>query len=110
VTFGGAGVDIYGKTVAGSNNAYMTNNANPRALYRPWSTSPTGSYDTGGEWVTVTLPIAANFVYGWDGSVSSGSLTAESFTSLWIFVSSCGVEGVDCTPIIKIDNIRVVPN
>ena len=110
VTFGAAGVDIYGKTVAGANNTYMTNNANPRALYRPWSTSTTGSYDTGGEWVTVTLPIAANFVYGWDGSVSSGTLTAESFTSLWIFVSSCGVEGVDCTPIIKIDNIRVVPN
>lgn len=110
VTFGAAGVDIYGKTVAGANNTYMTSNANPRALYRPWSTSSTGSYDTGGEWVTVTLPIAANFVYGWDGSVSSGTLTAESFTSLWIFVSSCGVEGVECTPIIKIDNIRVVPN
>ena len=110
VTFGGAGVDIYGKTVAGANNTYMTNNANPRALYRPWSTSSTGSYDTGGEWVTVTLPLAANFVFGWDGSVSSGTLTAESFTSMWIFVSSCGVDGVDCTPIIKIDNIRVVPN
>ena len=110
VTYGAAGVDIYGKTVAGANNVYMTSNATPRALYRPWSTSSTGSYDTGGEWVTVTLPIAANFVYGWDGSKSSGTLTAESFTSLWIFISSNGVEGVECTPIIKIDNIRVVPN
>ncbi len=110
VTFGGAGVDIYGNTVAGANNSYMTDNSNPRALYRPWTSSSTGSYDTNGEWITVTLPIAANFIYGWDGSKSSGSLTAESFTSLWFFMAQGGIVGTECTPIVKIDNIRVVPN
>jgi len=110
VSFGNAGTDIYGNTVAGANNTYMTDNANPRALYRPWTTEATKSFDTNGEWKTVTLPIAANFIYGWDGSKSTGSLTPETFTSLWLFLAQGGIEGTECTPIIKIDNIRVVLN
>lgn len=107
VTDGGGGVDIYGKTVAAANNSYMTSNSNPRALYRPWTT--TGSYDTNGQWVTVTLPISSSFIYGYDGSLSTGQLTPETFSSLWIFVANGGIEGTDCTPIIKVDNLRVVP-
>lgn len=110
VTFGNPGSDIYGNTVAGANNIYMTDNSNPRALYRPWTTTSTKSFDTNGEWITITLPLASNFIYGWDGSKSSGSLSSDSFTSLWFFLAQGGIEGTECTPIIKIDNIRVVPN
>ena len=108
VTGGGAGSDIYGKTVPGANNTYMTDNTNPRALYRPWTT--TGSYDTGGKWITVTLPLSSSLIYGWDGSLSSGQITPDTFASLWMFVASGGIEGTECTPIIKVDNIRIVPN
>lgn len=102
VTYGDA-TDEYG----GCNNTYFNNSELPRALYRPWAT--TGSYDTGDQWVTVTLPIKTQFVYGSEGGVATGTLSANDFTSLVIFVWGGGVTGTECTPIIKIDNIRVVP-
>lgn len=107
VSFGGAGTDIYGVEVHGADNAYMSNNNVPRALYRPWSA--TGSFDTGGKWITVTIPFT-DFTYGWDGNPSGGSLSADSFTSLWLFIcNGAGTDDTSCTPIIKIDNIRAVP-
>ena len=102
----GAGADIYGNTVAGANNTFFTGNALPRGLYTPWVS--TGSFDTGDEWITVTVPYA-NFKYGMDGSAATGTLTAEDFTSLTIFVVSGGNKGTECNPVIKIDNIRAVP-
>lgn len=108
VTNGGANVvDIDGVVTAGSNNTYFNNNVLPRGLYAPWVT--TGSFDTGDEWITVTIPYA-NFTYGFDGSAATGSLSASDFTSLLIFVCSGGTKGTECNPIIKIDNIRAVPN
>ena len=108
VSYSGAGVtDIDGKTLAGCNNTYFSNNELPRGLYTPWY--PSGSFDTGDEWVTVTTPYS-NFIYGSDGTVATGSLTAEDFTSLTIFVWSGGYTGTECHPVIKIDNIRAVPN
>ena len=80
----------------------------PRALYRPWTT--TGSYDTGGKWVTVSIPIASSFVYSFDGSGLTFNLKERDFASLTIFVVGGGVKGTECAPIIKIDNIRVIPN
>ena len=106
ISYGNAGTDINGNLVAGSNNSYLQSNALPRAIYRPWEAA--GSYDTGGKWVTVTIPIA-DFKYGFDGTTSTGNLSAKDFSSLVIFVVGGGVEGTDCTPIIKIDNIRAVP-
>ena len=35
---------------------------------------------------------------------------SEDFASLTIFVVGGGVNGIECTPVIKIDNIRAVPN
>ena len=102
----GAGADIYGNTVAGANNTFFNGNALPRGLYTPWVS--TGSFDTGDEWITVTVPYA-NFKYGMDGSAATGTLTAEDFTSLTIFVVSGGNKGTECNPVIKIDNIRAVP-
>ena len=93
------------------NNTYIHTSADggldlPRALYNPWK--DTGSFDTGDEWITVTVPYA-NFIYGSDGTPATGSLSASDFTSLTIFVWSGGLTGTECHPIIKIDNIRAVP-
>ena len=101
-----AGTDIYGNTVAGANNTFFNSNVHPRGLYTPWAS--TGSFDTGDEWITVTVPFA-NFKYGADGSAASGSLSEKDFTSLTIFVWSGGNKGTECNPVIKIDNIRAVP-
>ena len=111
VTFGGEGVDIYGNTVAGANNRYMSGDgvdAAPRAIYQPWKA--TGSFDTGDKWITVTLPLS-EFTLGWDGKTAAYQPNASSFASLWMFITNGGIEADDasCTPIIKIDNIRAVP-
>ena len=103
VTYGNGGTDIYGNAIAGPNNTYFQNDELPRALYRPWTT--TGSYHTDDQWVTVSLPISSNFIYGFNGGTATGTLSADDFASL-----VGGVEGTECTPLIKIDNIRAVPN
>jgi len=107
VTSGAAVLDIDGVQVAGANNTYMTGDECPRALYRPWTA--TGSFDTGGKWVTVTIPFS-EFTYGWTGGPATGSLDASSFTSMWMFLCQGGDPiGEECAPIIKVDNIRAVP-
>ncbi len=109
VSYGDAGVtDVYGDVTAGCNNTYFQGDELPRALYRPWTDS--GSYDTGDQWETVTLPISSSFIYGFSGSSATGSLSEDDFASLVIFVCDGGVTGTDCTPLIKIDNIRAVEN
>ena len=106
ITGSGKGLDVYGNNVPGANNTFFNNNDLPRGLYTPWVT--TGSFDTGDEWITVTVPYT-NFKYGFDGSAATGSLSASDFTSLTIFVVSGGNKGTECHPVIKIDNIRAVP-
>ncbi len=113
VSLGGNSPDIYGDAVVGANNTFFRTSADggydiPRALYRPWTT--TGSFDTGGEWITVTIPIASSFVYNFDGSGLTYSLTESDFASLTIFIVGGGVNGTECNPYIMIDNIRAVPN
>ena len=108
VTDGAAdAIDIDGNVTAGANNVFFNGNSLPRGLYTPWY--PSGSFDTGDEWITVTIPYA-NFLYGSDGTMATGELTADDFTSLTIFVWSGGYTGTECHPVIKIDNIRAVPN
>ena len=94
------------------NNTYIHTKADggldlPRALYRPWET--TGSFDTGDEWITVTIPLA-DFVYNDDGTKVSSTMSESSFDSFIIWPINGGVKGTVCTPIFRYDNIRVVPN
>lgn len=109
VTLGAGGTDVYGNVIAASTNAYVSDATLPRALYRPWVTAGE-AYHTSGQWVTVTLPIATEFIYAFEGGSSTGSLKVTDFAGLTIFVVGGGIEGKECTPIIKIDNIRAVPN
>ena len=96
-------------TMQTANNTFFNNDTGyPRALYRPWIS--TGSYDTTDEWVTVTLPIADSFAYDQNGEEAKMPLTEDNFTGLTIFVWGGGIAGTECNPIIKIDNIRAVPN
>jgi hypothetical protein len=60
--------------------------------------------------VTVTLPIK-DFIYDYDGTGATRMLTDVSdFANLQMFVWAGGVAGVECSPLLYIDNIRVVPN
>lgn len=93
-------------TYATANNQYFGNTAVPRGLYIPWKS--TGSYDTGDEWVTVSVPLS-NFSYTHEGGSCSNGLTPERMTGFTMFVWNGGVEGADCSPVILLDNIRVVP-
>lgn len=108
VSMGAAGVDVFGNAVPGCNNTYFQgdNEGFARGLWIPWTA--TAPYHTGGKWITMSFPLS-DFVYGADGSAASTHLSSASdFANLQIFLWNGGVEGVDCTPIIKIDNIRVV--
>ena len=79
-----------------------------RAIYRPWSAVE--AFDTADEWITVTVPVSS-FIYDKDGGAADVLLSStEDFASLTIFVLGGGVKGVECNPVIKIDNIRAVPN
>lgn len=121
VSNGNAGAtDIYGTTLAGCNNTFFhAQDGWGRAVYIPWYDSSTGvtPYDTGDKWVTVTIPISSFNMEADNVKATKTFSSVADFASLTIFVWSCNYEdkdpvptGEDCTPIIKIDNIRVVPN
>lgn len=92
-------------TLPTANNTFFNGTDYPRGLWTPWS--KTGSYDTGGKWVTVTLPFST-FKYKNDGTPAGTPLTAENFTGLTLFLWSGVTSGTTCHPIIRIDNIRAV--
>lgn len=78
-----------------------------RCIVLGWNT---GSYDTGDKWVTVTVPIS-NFTLDRLGAAAESVPSSPGdFASLTFFVVGGGVNGTECTPIIKLDNIRAVPN
>lgn len=112
VTISGNPVDGY--TTVGGANAYAFNGEQfglgkwGRALYRPWT--ETGSFDTNNEWITVTIPLTS-FTFDKDGGQADNVPNKPTdFASLTIFVLGGGITGTECTPYIKLDNIRVVPN
>lgn len=85
-------------------NSYIGDGNLPRGLWIPWK--ETGSYKTAG-WTTVTVPLS-EFKYKPDGLLSANVLTPEMLRGLTFFVWSGGVEGVDCTVHMCIDNLRIV--
>lgn len=89
------------------NNGYIGDDGVTRGLWTPWL--ETGSYDTGNEWVTVTVPLS-NFKYTRYGAASANSLDKDSFTGL-TFVLYAGPQnaGTNGPILMGIDNIRVVP-
>ena len=116
---GSAGVqDVYGAVLAGCNNTFFHEQGKlSRAIYMPWKAQEDLLYHTDGAWTTVTIPLS-DFVYDWDGNkISSTLLSPADFGAFNIFVvrgdyngKTALPEGVSCVPVIKIDNIRVVPN
>ena len=94
------------------NNTYIDVAANGgldlcRGLYRPWE--QTGSFDTGDKWITVTVPFS-EFTYNADGTAGAVPLQKpEDFASFCIWAWSGGVNGTECTPVFRIDNLRAVP-
>ena len=85
-------------------NSYIGDSNVPRGLWRPWT--KTESYKTSG-WITVSVPLT-EFIYAGDGSICSNHLTANMISGVTFFVWNGGLDGVDCTPTLCIDNIRVV--
>ena len=89
------------------NNDYVYGEGKePRGVWVPWE--ETGSYDTGNQWVTVTLKMS-EFNKQVSGIVSESEFTEENLAGLSIFLRGGGLDGKECEPIICIDNIRVVP-
>jgi len=85
-------------------NSYIGDGSVPRGLWIPWKA--TGAFKTAG-WITVTIPLS-EFKYAPDGSICSNALSADMLSGLTFFVWSGGVDGVDGTVNMCIDNIRVV--
>ena len=119
ISQGNAGVkDIYGNELGGCNNEFFRQQGKlPRALYMPWKDTEDLLYHTDGQWTTVTIPLT-DFIYDFDGSkLSNGFVSAADFGSFNMFVIKGTYNdktvlpmGVACNPVLKIDNIRVVPN
>jgi len=114
-----AGVsDIYGSVLAGANNTFFHEQGKlSRGLYMPWKDAEGLLYHTSGQWTTVTIPLT-EFVWDYDGNKITSTLQSPAdFGAFNIFIvkgayndKTALPDGVDCNPIIKIDNIRVVPN
>lgn len=93
-------------TYATGNNGYIADESVPRGLWTPWAT--TGSWDTGNRWMTATIPMS-DFRYKHTGVPCDEKMSEKSFAGLTFFVYYGPYEGKDCTPVICIDNIRIVP-
>lgn len=111
LSMSGNAIDGYA-TVAGPSNSTMNNDGGlgswGRALYMPW-VGAAEPYHTNDEWITVTIPFS-DFNLDYTGAAAStGFASDKDFANLTIFVFN-GPTGVACTPIMKIDNIRAVPN
>ncbi len=78
-----------------------------RGLWRPWE--QTGEFHTDGKWITVTVPFS-EFIYNSDGTLGKVPLEKpEDFATFVIWPWSGGVNGKECNPVFRIDNIRAVP-
>ncbi len=93
-----------------SNQELWSNNLNARAV---WGPAPGTSFDTGGKWVTVVIPMTE---FKWAMGLSGGNVTYTEMKfdkkvtgsmSLWVLSAP---SAADSPFEFYIDNIRVVPN
>ncbi len=105
-----AGPMVFGFDAAGTNETFVWADGDnphlPRGFWVPWL--ETGSYKGTG-WETVSIPIA-DCKWGGDGVEDLGM--PKSFGQLCITIHNRGAEmygGTPCSPVILLDNIRVVP-
>ncbi|MDR3188791.1 MAG: glycan-binding surface protein [Prevotellaceae bacterium] len=90
---------------AGSTNGPIWNDDNyPKGLYMPWTA--TGSFSTGGRWITVSLPLKDFHYDSYGADIAKLPAVWEDFT---IFFYRGGVEGATCSPVFLVDNFRIVP-
>jgi hypothetical protein len=91
---------------AGSTNAPIWNDGTsyPKGLYMPWTA--TGSFSTGGKWITVSLPLKDFRYDSYGADVGALPVVWEDFT---IFFYRGGVDGTACSPVFLVDNFRIVP-
>ena len=78
----------------------------PRALWQPWVSS--GSYDTGGKWITISIPFS-NFNKTHAGEVCSTSFSSDFLAGLMFYVMGGGSTGEAGELQMDIDNIRIAP-
>ena len=109
---------VTGYKTVGSANQYIFNGEGTldqkwdkgdwgRAFYRPWMSA--GEFHTDGKWITVTVPLS-DLTLDKDGKPASiGPTKATDFANLTMFLLGGGT-GKECSPLLRIDNIRVVPN
>lgn len=88
------------------NNNYFSEEDFPRAVWEPWVA--TGSFDTGDKWQTVSIPLT-DFTKKSNGSACAKKLDDSYLHGLAFFLWGGSAEGKAGTPVIAIDNIRVVP-
>ena len=91
--------------IGGDEAGWWADGTQPRAFWVPWLTS--GSYVSEG-WETVSIPLS-EFIYNGSGAVVPAS---SQFGRLGIGVHNRGMDdygGTACSPVILIDNIRVIP-
>jgi hypothetical protein len=94
----------------GQGNSPMWNGDYPAGIWMPWAADgkviSDEGYTTDG-WITVSMPLS-QFVYNCQGNTPTPAFP-PAFEGLTIVVMRGGVEGVECSPLILMDNIRVIP-
>lgn len=105
VSLGRAGTSVDGYAMAGSNNNYFSSDSQPRAIYSPWSASE--AFHTSDQWITVSIPLS-DFRYTSLNTSCSTPMLVQDFAGMSMLVNAGGKEGVECSPIFRIDNVRIV--
>jgi hypothetical protein len=96
----------WASSVAPYQNQLYWGNINARALWRPWETNGTGSFQTD-DWITVTIPMTDVKYNNEFGAMEFNPDLAGSM-SLWMKGPAAETGGT-CKMEIYIDNIRIVP-
>jgi hypothetical protein len=87
-------------------NSYVGDEGLGRALWMPWTA--TGSYDTGGKWITVSFPLT-DFRYSNAGKPADPPKPG-GYGGLTMFVAYGGDAAAHAGRVeMRIDNIRVIP-